>query len=86
MINWEIIFWIGVLAIFNPIFTHFLLVRRAKVNKKGKVTLYSITTMIAFFWCGISTGYIVLSIMAGLYFSALFIFKNSLLKNIRQDR
>ncbi len=84
MINWEIVIWIGVIVIFNPIFTFFLFVRRAKVNRKGKIILYSITSMIALFWCGLSTGNIVLSITAGILFAALLIYKNNLQTNIRQ--
>jgi hypothetical protein len=84
MYNWEIVFWIAAVTIFNPIFTYLLFVRRAKVNKKGKIIIYSTTTMIALFWCGVSTGYFMLSIISGLYFTALIIFKNSFFANIRQ--
>ncbi|MFZ5994263.1 MAG: hypothetical protein ACOYU4_04690 [Thermodesulfobacteriota bacterium] len=84
MNDWEIILWIVIIFIFNPMFTHLLFARRAKVNKKGKVILYSITTMVALFWCGVATGYFVFSAIAGLYFAILFAFKNRLLGNIRQ--
>jgi cell division protein FtsW (lipid II flippase) len=85
VINREIIIWAGIIFIFNPILTHFLFARRARVNNKGKIVIYSITTMIALFWCGISTRYFLFSIIAGLYFAALIVFKNSFFKNIRQD-
>ncbi|MBI5194560.1 MAG: hypothetical protein HZA08_14150 [Nitrospirae bacterium] len=85
MDNFEIILWAGIIFIFNPILTYFLFARRAKVNNKGKIVLYSITTMIALFWCGISTRYFLFSIIAGLYFAALVIFKNSFFKDIRQS-
>ncbi|RJQ53421.1 MAG: hypothetical protein C4526_06555 [Nitrospiraceae bacterium] len=84
MSKWEVFLWLGIIFVFNPVLTYFLFVRRAKVNRKGKVILYSITTMIALFWCGVSTRYFMLSVIAGLYFAGLVIFRNSLLKDIRQ--
>lgn len=85
MINREIIIWAGIIFIFNPVLTYFLFACRAKVNNKGKIILYSITTMIALFWYGISTRYFILSAIAGLYFAALIVFKNSFFKDIKQD-
>ncbi len=85
MIDREIMIWIGVIAVFNPLLTRVFIVRIAKVNRKGTAILYSITTSIALFWCGVSTGYLILSVIPVILFASLVIFKNRLLVNIRQD-
>jgi len=83
MSKWEAFSWLGIIFIFNPILTYFLFVRRAKINTKGKIIIYTITTMIALFWCGISTRYYILSIIAGIYFAGMIVFRNSFFRNIR---
>ena len=82
--KWELIVWIGIAVIFNPLFTYFVFVRRALLSTKGKITLYATTTMIALFWCGVSTGYFIFSIIAGAYFSALLVFKDRVFTNIKK--
>lgn len=75
MSNREIVIWLIIILIFNPVFTHLFFVRRLKVTRKGKAIIYAIGTAIAVFWCGISTRYFILSVIAATIFGAVVVLR-----------
>ena len=81
----DVFFWLLSFTVANPLFTHFMIVRRANVTNRGKTLIHIITTLMLLFWCGVATRYIVLSVFSLVCFIVAVPFKKSLLKNVREN-
>jgi len=79
----DVFFWLLSFTAANPIFTHFMIVRRANVTNKGKTLIHIIITLMLLFWCGVATRYFILSVISLICFAVAVPFRKSLFRNVR---